>query len=38
MNKVNELEYIQGEIYANVWRTNHVILRINPAIPATSPA
>ena len=26
---LNELEYIQGEIYANVWRTNH-IARISP--------
>jgi glutamine cyclotransferase len=26
---LNELEYIQGEIYANVWRSNH-IARISP--------
>ncbi len=26
---LNELEYIQGEIYANVWRTNR-IARISP--------
>jgi glutamine cyclotransferase len=29
-DQVNELEYIKGEIYANVWRTN-LILRIDPA-------
>lgn len=27
--KLNELEYIQGEIYANIWRSNH-IARISP--------
>jgi glutaminyl-peptide cyclotransferase len=26
---VNELEWVKGEIYANVWQTNW-ILRINP--------
>jgi len=26
---LNELEYIQGEIYANVWKTEN-IARINP--------
>ncbi len=30
VNDLNELEYIQGEIYANVWQTNYVV-RINPA-------
>jgi glutamine cyclotransferase len=28
--RLNELEYINGEIYANVWRTD-LIARINPA-------
>lgn len=27
---LNELEYINGEIYANVWLSNHIV-RINPA-------
>ena len=27
---LNELEYIKGQIYANVWRTDR-ILRIDPA-------
>ena len=27
--ELNELEYVKGEIYANVWQTEH-ILRINP--------
>ncbi len=27
--RLNELEYIQGEIYANIWQTD-TILRINP--------
>jgi glutamine cyclotransferase len=26
---INELEWIEGEIYANVWLTNHIV-RINP--------
>ena len=26
---LNELEYVNGEIYANVWRTNFIV-RINP--------
>jgi len=26
---LNELEYVQGEIYANVWQTDH-IARITP--------
>ena len=30
MPRLNELEYIQGEIYANVWQTNTVV-RIDPA-------
>ncbi len=29
VDQVNELEYIKGEIYANVWKTNDV-LRIDP--------
>jgi len=29
VTKLNELEYVQGEIYANVWQTNH-IARIAP--------
>jgi len=33
MNEVNELEYIKGEIYANVWQTDYV-LRIDPATGA----
>ena len=27
---LNELEYIKGEIFANVWQTN-VVVRIDPA-------
>lgn len=30
INALNELEYIDGFIYANVWRTNW-IAKINPA-------
>jgi glutamine cyclotransferase len=30
VNQLNELEYIQGEIFANVWRTDYVV-RIDPA-------
>lgn len=30
VNRLNELEYIQGEIYANIWQTD-IILRIDPA-------
>jgi len=29
VNRLNELEYVQGEIYANVWQTN-CIARIDP--------
>ncbi len=29
VNRLNELEYVQGEIYANVWQTN-CIVRIDP--------
>ncbi|MGO8829225.1 MAG: glutaminyl-peptide cyclotransferase [Steroidobacteraceae bacterium] len=29
VNNINELEWVKGEIYANVWQTN-VILRIDP--------
>lgn len=29
VNRLNELEYVQGEIYANVWQTNR-IARIDP--------
>jgi glutaminyl-peptide cyclotransferase len=28
--RLNELEYVRGEIYANVWQTNR-IARIDPA-------
>lgn len=28
--KLNELEYVNGEIYANIWQTDQVV-RINPA-------
>lgn len=28
--RLNELEYIEGEIFANVWQTNFIV-RINPA-------
>jgi glutamine cyclotransferase len=28
--RLNELEYVRGEIYANVWPTNYII-RINPS-------
>jgi glutamine cyclotransferase len=30
VSNVNELEYIEGYIYANVWQTNHII-KIDPA-------
>lgn len=30
VSQLNELEYINGEIFANIWQTN-TILRINPA-------
>jgi glutamine cyclotransferase len=30
VNRLNELEYVNGEIYANVWLTNR-IARISPA-------
>jgi glutamine cyclotransferase len=30
IHNINELEWIKGEIYANIWLTN-VIVRINPA-------
>ncbi len=30
VKEINELEYIKGEIYANVWQTDYV-LRIDPA-------
>ncbi len=30
VNQLNELEYIKGEIFANVWRTDFVV-RIDPA-------
>jgi glutaminyl-peptide cyclotransferase len=30
VNELNELEYIDGEIYANVWMTNKIV-RISPA-------
>jgi glutaminyl-peptide cyclotransferase len=29
IGNINELEWVKGEVYANVWRTN-VIVRINP--------
>ena len=29
VNRLNELEYVRGEIYANVWRTER-IARISP--------
>jgi len=29
VTRINELEYIQGEIYANIWQTGH-IARIDP--------
>ena len=29
VNEINELEYIQGEIYANIWHTDHIV-RIDP--------
>jgi len=29
VNKINELEYVKGEIYANIWQTNR-IARIDP--------
>lgn len=30
VNQLNELEYIQGEVWANIWRTD-TIVRIDPA-------
>lgn len=30
VNELNELEYVNGEIWANVWQTDY-ILRVNPA-------
>lgn len=30
IRNINELEWVKGEIYANIWQTN-VIVRINPA-------
>jgi glutamine cyclotransferase len=30
VNHLNELEYIKGYIYANIWPTN-IIMKINPA-------
>ena len=29
-DSLNELEYIKGYIYANIWLTNHIV-KINPA-------
>ncbi|SJZ95447.1 glutaminyl-peptide cyclotransferase [Selenihalanaerobacter shriftii] len=29
ITNINELEYIKGEIYANIWRTNYIV-KINP--------
>jgi glutamine cyclotransferase len=29
ITRINELEYIQGEIYANIWLTERIV-RINP--------
>jgi glutamine cyclotransferase len=29
VRSLNELEYISGELWANVWQTNYVV-RINP--------
>jgi glutamine cyclotransferase len=29
LNELNELEYIKGEIYANIWKTNRIV-RIDP--------
>jgi glutamine cyclotransferase len=29
VDQLNELEYIQGEIYANIWRTDYIV-RIDP--------
>jgi len=26
VDQLNELEYIRGEIYANVWRTDHIVI------------
>jgi len=30
VSELNELEFVKGEIYANVWKTDHIV-RINPA-------
>ncbi|MDM8549030.1 glutaminyl-peptide cyclotransferase [Desulfobacterales bacterium HSG2] len=29
VTRINELEYVRGEIYANVWQTDHIV-RIDP--------
>jgi glutamine cyclotransferase len=29
VNRLNELEYIHGEIFANIWQTHHIV-RIDP--------
>jgi len=29
ISNLNELEYIDGEVYANVWQTNNIVI-INP--------
>ena len=35
LTSINELEYINGEIYANIWRTNWIV-RIDPASGAVT--
>lgn len=33
LSQINELEWIEGEIWANIWRTNEIV-RINPSTGA----
>ena len=35
VNKLNELEFIQGEIYANIWHDQHIVA-INPSSGAVT--
>jgi glutamine cyclotransferase len=33
LSQINELEWVEGEIWANIWRTNEIV-RINPSTGA----
>ena len=37
IDNVNELEYVEGELYANIWQTDRIV-RISPASPEPSQA